>query len=69
MDAITKDMIINDVIKHYPETIAVFNTHRVDSCCGGGVSIEKTAARDGVNVEALIKALNSVIGKRRQHAA
>ncbi len=68
MDAITKDMIINDVIKRYPETIGVFNTHRVDSCCGGGVSIEKTATRDGVNVEALLTALNSAIGKRRQHA-
>lgn len=68
MDTITKDMVINDVIKRYPETIAVFNKHRVDSCCGGGVSIEKTATRDGVDVESLLKALNSAIEKRRQHA-
>lgn len=68
METVTKDMIINDIIKRYPETIAVFNAHRVDSCCGGGVSIEKTATRDGVNVESLIKALNSAIEKRRQHA-
>lgn len=68
MGAVTRDMIINDVIKCYPETIAVFNAHRVDSCCGGGVSIETTARRDGVDVEALLLALNSAIEKRRQHA-
>lgn len=68
MGPVTRDMIINDVIKNYPETIAVFNAHRVDSCCGGGVSIETTARRDGVDVEALLVALNSAIEGRRQHA-
>ena len=57
---ITKQDVINDVIKLYPKSIAVFNQYRVDSCCGGGQSIEKTATRDGVNVEALLKALNDV---------
>lgn len=68
MDIVTKDLVINDVIKRYPETIAVFNSHRVDSCCGGGGSIEQTARRDGVDVGSLVKALNSAIEKRRQHA-
>jgi len=57
---ITKDMIINDVIKKYPKTITVFNNFKVDSCCGGGVSIEKTAAAGGVDIDALLKALNKV---------
>ncbi len=58
MTAITKDMIINDVIKRYPETIAVFNRFNVDACCGGGASIEATARADGVEVESLLTALN-----------
>ncbi len=58
MTPITKDMIINDVIKRYPETIAVFNRFNVDACCGGGASIEATAKADGVEVEALLVALN-----------
>ena len=41
---ITKNMIINDVIKKYPKTISVFSKFKVDSCCGGGASIGKTAA-------------------------
>ncbi|MEW6034526.1 MAG: DUF542 domain-containing protein [Chloroflexota bacterium] len=60
---ITGDAIINDVIKRYPQTIAVFNEYRVDSCCGGGQSIEKTTTRDGVDVAALLRALNEAVRK------
>lgn len=60
---ITRDQVINDVIKRYPKTIGVFNVFRVDSCCGGGQSIEKTATRDGVDVDALVDALNDAIGQ------
>ncbi|MGQ3683509.1 MAG: DUF542 domain-containing protein [Candidatus Loosdrechtia sp.] len=58
---ITKDMIINDVIKKYPKTITVFSNFKVDSCCGGGFSIEKTASMGGVNVDELLQALNKVV--------
>ena len=58
MEPISKDMVINDVIKKYPKTIAVFNAFRVDACCGGAQSIEATATADGVDVAALLLALN-----------
>ena len=58
---ITKDMIINDVIKKYPKTITVFKNYKVDACCGGGFSIEKTAGMGGINMDALIKALNNIV--------
>lgn len=64
MEKITKDMVINDVIKRHPQTIAVFNAYRVDSCCGGGRSIEATASADGVDVDALVAALNAAIEPR-----
>lgn len=57
---ITKDMIINDVIKKYPKTITVFSNFKVDSCCGGGFSIEKTAGMSGIEINSLLKALNKV---------
>jgi regulator of cell morphogenesis and NO signaling len=59
-DMITKDMVINDVIKKYPKTITVFSNFKVDSCCGGGFSIEKTAGMSGIDMDALLKALNNV---------
>jgi regulator of cell morphogenesis and NO signaling len=64
METITGTMIINDVIKKYPQTIKVFNDHKVDSCCGGGAPIETTAKRDGVDVDGLLKALNEAAGKK-----
>ena len=57
-DMITKDMVINDVIKKYPKTITVFSNFKVDSCCGGGFSIEKTAGMSGIDIDALLKSLN-----------
>lgn len=64
METITRDMVINDVIRKYPKTIKVFNDYKVDSCCGGGAPIETTAKRDGVDVEGLLKALNDAAGKK-----
>ena len=55
---ITRDMTINEIIKKYPPSIAVFNEFRVDSCCGGGQSIERAATADGIDIEALLQALN-----------
>lgn len=61
MATITGDMIINDLIRKYPQTIKVFNEFKVDSCCGGGAPIETTAKRDGIDVEGLLKALNEAV--------
>ena len=61
MDTITRDMVINDVIRKHPATIKVFNEYKVDSCCGGGAPIESTAKRDGVAVEPLVDALNAAV--------
>ena len=61
METITRNMVINDVIRKHPETIRVFNEYKVDSCCGGGASIETTAKRDGVDIEPLVNALNAAV--------
>ncbi len=55
---ISKDEIVNDVIKNHPSTIGVFTEFNIDSCCGGAVSIEEAAARDGAPIDKLIEALN-----------
>lgn len=59
-ETITKEMIVNDVIKKYPKTLAVFGKFNIDSCCGGGVSIEAAGKRDGADVEAMVKELNKI---------
>jgi regulator of cell morphogenesis and NO signaling len=58
---ITKDMIVRDVTRKYPQTVNVFGNHRVDFCCGGAHSIEQTArARGCKDLDALIADLNRV---------
>ena len=63
METITKDMIINDVINKFPETMKVFNDFKVDSCCGGGQSIATTAAVSNSNIPELMEALNNAVNK------
>ena len=59
---ITKDMIVKDVTKRWPQTVSVFGTHKVDFCCGGAHSIEQTAnARGCHDIGALVKDLNRAI--------
>ncbi len=60
---VTKDLIVNDCIKLYPKTIGVFTQFKIDSCCGGAVSIEAAAARDGAPLDGLLKALNEAASK------
>ena len=59
-EVITKEMIVNDIIKKYPKTLAVFGKFKIDSCCGGGVPIEAAGKRDGADVDAMVKELNKI---------
>jgi hypothetical protein len=63
---ITKDMIVKDVTKRWPQTVNVFGNHKLDFCCGGAHSIEQTAnARGCHDIEALIKDLNGAVQSGR----
>ncbi len=57
-ELVTKELVVNDCIKLYPNTIGIFTKFNIDSCCGGAVSIEEAAKRDGAELRALMAALN-----------
>lgn len=59
-EKITKQTIVNDAIKLYPNTIGVFSKFHIDSCCGGAVSIEEAAKRDKADLAMLLKKVNEV---------
>jgi len=55
---VTRELTINDCIRLHPSTIGVFTKFNMDSCCGGAVSIEEAAIRDGADLTALMRELN-----------
>src|SRR4051794_11342890 len=48
---------VNDVLRQYPATAAVFNTFGIDACCGGARSVRDAAREDGADCCALLAAL------------
>jgi iron-sulfur cluster repair protein YtfE (RIC family) len=41
--------------------VSVLNEHGIDSCCGGAESLAHVAERDGLDLPALLAALESAI--------
>ena len=64
--AITKDMTIQSVVEKNPETIRIFLEHGLH-CIGCSVArfenIEQGAIAHGIDVDTLIKDLNTKVGK------
>lgn len=52
---------INEIVARHPESIAVFNRFGMDTCCGGGVSVEEAARRDGLDVDQILSALRDAM--------
>ncbi|MGC8786946.1 MAG: DUF1858 domain-containing protein [Anaerolineae bacterium] len=63
---ITKDMSIGEVVRKYPETIAVFLAHGL-GCLGCSVAlfenIEQGAKAHGIDIDALVKDLNDAVSQ------
>lgn len=54
-------MTVNEAIRLYPETVAVFNAYNIDACCGGAATIEEAARCDGADPEVVLAALRAVL--------
>jgi iron-sulfur cluster repair protein YtfE (RIC family) len=54
---ITAEMTVNEIIAQRPQTLAVFNSHRIDSCCGGGLALAEVARRHRLDFIALLAEL------------
>jgi regulator of cell morphogenesis and NO signaling len=52
---------VNEIIEKHPTTVAAFNALGIDACCGGDASLAEAAKRDGVDLDALLAALDALI--------
>jgi regulator of cell morphogenesis and NO signaling len=50
-------LTVNDVIARDPETLGIFKTFGIDACCGGAKTVEEVARRHGIDLDALLAAL------------
>jgi regulator of cell morphogenesis and NO signaling len=57
------ERLVNEVIRTHPATVEAFNRFGIDACCGGASSIRDAAVRDGADPEALLAALNEIVGR------
>jgi hybrid cluster-associated redox disulfide protein len=63
---ISKETLIEDLVREYPETIKVFTKHKMPCIiCGEPLwgSVEENAIRYNVNLEELLKDLEEAIKK------
>jgi len=52
---------VNETIRRFPATVAVFNVFGIDACCGGSVPLAEAALRDGTDPDALVQALREAV--------
>ena len=58
---ITTAWTVNDVIRHFPMTILVFNDLGIDSCCGGMATLEAAARESSVAPHDLLAAIKATL--------
>ncbi|MBK8170863.1 MAG: iron-sulfur cluster repair di-iron protein [Sandaracinaceae bacterium] len=63
-----RQQTIANVVLDHSECAQVFQRHRIDFCCRGGVSIEAAAALGKVDVEVLVRELTQAIEDRHGEA-
>ena len=67
MSAIDKSMSIIEIVQKYPETVEVFRNYGM-GCLGCAAArfenLEQGAAAHGIDVAALVSALNKAVGEK-----
>lgn len=59
--AIPEELTVNEVIRQWPATVAVFNLFGIDACCGGAAPVREAALRDGADPDELLDELGRAV--------
>ena len=54
---ITLDMTVNAIVEAIPETLTVFQTYGIDTCCGGALPLRVVAEKHKLDATELVQAL------------
>lgn len=58
---ITPSSHVSDIVTAAPATIAVFQRHEIEFCCGGHVPLQTVCDHEGLDVERMIEELTAAI--------
>ncbi len=61
---ITKDTVVEHIIKTYPEALGFLVSKGVDCCCGAYNTIEKGAAEVGADLPSILTQLNAIAAEK-----
>jgi iron-sulfur cluster repair protein YtfE (RIC family) len=57
---VERSWTVNETIDRVPASLPVLNSLGIDTCCGGGETLDVAASRSGVDENVLLTALESV---------
>ena len=58
---ITLDMTVNAIVQESPETLPVFQSYGIDTCCGGALPVGEVAVKHKLDSEKLLKDLQYAV--------
>jgi iron-sulfur cluster repair protein YtfE (RIC family) len=56
---ITPETTLNAIVARYPETLPILQRFGLDTCCGGALPLRDAAQHHGLDVEEILRALDS----------
>ena len=60
MSPIQPTLTLNAIVALLPQTLPVFHSFGLDTCCGGGLTLEDAVARHELNLADVLAALRAV---------
>jgi regulator of cell morphogenesis and NO signaling len=51
---------VNEILHRHPNAVSVLGSFGIDSCCGGGLSLEEAARRHGADPHVVLHAIEAV---------
>ena len=61
MTVISPDVLLGEIVRFCPATLAVFARHNVDLCCEAGLSLDVAAQKHKLDLDEILQELNEAI--------
>ena len=58
---ITLDMTVNSIVEASPETLPIFKSFGIDTCCGGALPLGEVAMKHQLDTVEVLKALEYAV--------